>query len=829
MALRISDDDQRYNPHADEQFNNTAKKLRDAEESSDFNKNNDSIQNHENNPADNWSPKSDWKNNVTGKNTKSSNSSRFKFFKKKGPLTAIILTLVGGGIGISGLLSPGLLIVHLKEVMVDKFNTQLTSMDIRTNKLLSAKATGGIFCDSVVNISCKYSSMSAAEISNFENAKITVIAEEINEKGIYKPTSFKFNNETITANEFAGKIKTSIEFRSAVKNAYNPKFAGLSDEKWGKAANSLKISKKPPTIEGDTFEEKISDMGQSVKETTGIKETPLLSSDDIDPATGKKFSEAGEEALTLANEEITKLNSIIKEVGSSETSLASKLLSGGKEVVNTVKITAIPDAACTIYRTSKAVGYAAKTVRVAQVAFYAMMFLNVADQIKAGVAKAEDVSFLGTILTKESPNDSGELKSATDSFGYKYAAYNETGNMQASSMMFMAGAGFSGGLIGILDAFVPSVMSKGCMILGNPIVGAVSLIVGGALAFFTAGEGTAFLAGLKVAAKEALTHKSTYFAAGLALGEVFLPELLKDILAGNLVDETTVGSFAGDAITSGASGIMGTAAKYGGNSPLTPNEAVAYNKLSEQVAYQYAEEDRLNSDPLDINNKNTFIGSFFYKMSPYLSKISSVSSAFSSMSSMATNSLSSIFYNNTYAESADQYSLCQDETYRKLGLATDPYCNVMYGIPVDALEEDPIEVANKLLNLKQGDLELKQIDEISGQPVEKYSEFVSKCINRSIPLGESSDELTSFGDGSECLFGKEILIKEARTVSKTLTYPAVYLNNKYFYLHYIDQRIQDGMDGTDKRLAAAKSSGLNSISFFDNSNYNITALSIGGN
>ena len=54
-----------------------------------------------------------WGNKVTGKQA---GPTKGKFnlagLKKKGPLTTIILTLVGGGIGIGGLLSPSLLLVN---------------------------------------------------------------------------------------------------------------------------------------------------------------------------------------------------------------------------------------------------------------------------------------------------------------------------------------------------------------------------------------------------------------------------------------------------------------------------------------------------------------------------------------------------------------------------------------------------------------------------------------------------------------------------------------------------------------------------------------------
>lgn len=824
MALRIADDDQKYNPgqtHSDEQFNNTAKKLRDSEESGDFNKNNESVQNAEKNPA------SSWKNNVTSGSKRDKKTSRFSIFKKKGPLATIIISLALGGTMIGGLLSPGLLIVHLKEVMVSKFNNQLASMDVRTTKILATKmgTTSGV-CTAVIDVRCKYSSMSDKQIANFEKAGIKVNSESTTLLGRAKPTSFEYNGETIKASEFARKVETSTEFRSAIKNTYNPKFAGFADSIWKKVAYKLKLSKSKITIDGDTNEDKLKKIQESTK-------NGVMSEGDIaiTENTVKSIDENGKKEY-YTKDEIAELNSkadgILNEIVEDADDIAKSGEKAGSKVVseigsaaltagsNSLKLTGAADTACTAYTTTQAIGYAAKTVRTVQLARYALIFLNVADQIKAGKASAEDVSYLGSVLTAETSGENAK-KSATDSFGYKYSAYGETGTMPASTMQFLAAGGFTGILIGIpakINGILKGTPQTTCNFLGNPFVGGASLVGGLLLTIFAPPIGVGKIIG------------QAAFAATVSIAMAAAPALLKDIVAGVLVDSTTVGEDAGDAITSGASGMMGSVANAGGNAPLTPTQAVAYSNLSNQVALKYDEEENIKANQFDITNSKTFLGSIFTSLIPYVSKMSSLSNTLSSITSLTLNSFSTLSPTSKAANSYD-YMSCEDFDYNHLKgdgdntkLATDPFCNVTYGIPAEALEIEPTDVLIKLIepdnnNDGKGRLgQFPQIDSMTGEPIGQYATFVNDCINRNRPLGDRGEGNGS--TGAECIFGENIKLADAvYDIKGKMIYHEVSINNKYYYLHHIDQRVQKGMDGEDSVLSMAMENGLDSISFFD--------------
>ena len=212
---------------------------------------------------------------------------------------------------------------------------------------------------------------------------------------------------------------------------------------------------------------------------------------------------------------------------------------------------------------------------------------------------------------------------------------------------------------------------------------------------------------------------------------------------------------------------MGELANQGGNAPLTPTQAVAYTNLSDELADKSAKEDRLNHSAFDASDSNTFLGKITFNLLPYITKMSSLTSTISSLIGFSGNSIASIVSLKTKADnSAAAYSVCQDTTYRELGVATDPYCNVVYGIPTEYLNKDPTTVAQDLKN--KGDIDDQ------GNIVDKssYSTFISNCINRGTdsPLGSNDNN------------GKACLVNDS---------------NADYYLYYIDNRAVTNLETTN--------------------------------
>jgi hypothetical protein len=802
MALR-QDESDKINEQVDNVLDRTKKRDDPFKLADDAKKNKSQDQSSSTSGLNNAEENPTWENKYTGerkaleaqqKKRQRRGKAYKRLAKRKGPLTAIILTVVGGGIGISALLSPGLLIVQFKEAMVSKFNTQLAAMDIRTTKILAAKmkTTSGI-CGSTITIACKYSSMSEKQLSNFEKAGIKVNSDKTTITGRVKPTGFEFEGRPIAANEFVARIKDTPSFRSAVKLAYNPKLAGLSDSIWSKAANYFRISKKSANLAGVDDEAKLKTVQEDIK--NGSSSTSEVKPGDI-AADGHKLTQAEADAANKAAKSAATAAEEVTENGTKSAAKKVLLASAGTlkdTTFNVVKITGTVDAGCLGYYTLKNIAAAAKTVRTLQLARYAMLFLNTADQIKAGTAKPEDVSYLGSVLTTPTASEDGTMKSATDSFGYKYAAYGETSTMPTSAARFMAGGGLPGKLSDVtttINSAIGGAPETTCKFLNNWAVQGVSLVAGGAAIILGVFPPIGALDAIKIVGVAAIT-----------LATAFLPAMLEDIVAGVLVDSTTVGEDAGDAITSGASGIMGTTAKYGGNAPLTPSQAVEYNNLSNSVAAEYNAEDRLAYSPFDITNSNTFMGNMVSKLTPYIAKMSSLSGIINSAISITTKSIASITSPITKAaDDVDNYTTCQDPEYKALGVATDPFCNIVYGIPPEALDAEPITVANDLLTVTDPNGDTHPQITPEGVPTDYYKVFIENCINRTEPIykvDQMQEDNNSDPSGFQCMFDTNVLAGYYPKLQADGTTRIVpfYISNRNYYLYSIDSRIESGMDG----------------------------------
>lgn len=824
-------------------------KLNDAEKTSATGNENSGVDDINGaNAAESKAAENKWDNNVTSKGTGVGKKAGLKnFLKKKGPLGLIGTTIIIGGFGLVTIFSPSFLLLHFKEVMTNTFNAQYASAYNRYNKTLLTKTTKGSCGANDVKIICKYKSMSDRQIENFKKAGIEVEGNK-NLFGYTNPKSFRYNNETISAAEFDTRINSDPTFRSAVKLGYNPKFAGFTDKIWSKASNYLGISKKSINLsEGDddtklkNIQEEIKNgdnLGAEVKAGDKKPDGGTYSEDEAAEANvaAKKAREAAEEITEGGTKSVAK--------GVLETSAKRTVTS----ILHVINITGPVDTACTAYATTLNIAKAAKVVRALQLARYGMVFLNVADKIKAGKATDTEVSYLGKVLTTLTVSEDGKYKSATDSFGYKYAAFGDNGKMPTSASRFLAGGGFTGRLLGINDLIKKNVGTnpmKTCNFLSNWFVQGTSFIIGGAAIIL----GLFPPVGIIDAAKIALT-------TSLELATAFLPALLDDIVAGVLVDSTTVGEDAGDAAISGASGLMGTVAKFGGNAPITPAQAVKYDSIKEDIATKDAEEDRIAYSPFDATNVNTFMGKIAFWLVPYTSKMaSSFSSFINSLASIVTRSFSFILPSNVYAvtSNVESYEYCQDNAYNELNLATDPYCNVTYGIPGIESSPDPAVVAETLLNFIDPVTKENRplIDADEGKPKDQaYTKFVANCIDRTEPLVKSTnyspagynepedsgptgrDPIDTGEPGaSECMYNESSDIEPVTTEwckdneepephpGEGLVYinasdeevigicprkdndvdrvkrTYYYLGNSFLYIHYIDSRVDDGMDG----------------------------------
>ncbi|QQG50868.1 MAG: M23 family metallopeptidase [Candidatus Saccharibacteria bacterium] len=754
------------------------------------------------------------------------------FMKKKGPMGLIITLLLGGGGGFSLLFSPGMLIVDLKEKMNDKFNDQLAAMDVRTTALIKkkfGKTTSGL-CGQKLSIRCKYNSMSKRQFSKLEKA---IVAEggKINTdgktliKGRAKITSIEFGGKVIGAADFASEIRTNPAFRSAMMKGYNPKLAGFADSLFGKLSAKLGINKQKnigadegkdnvnaePDAEEKTDEQKMKEElvdAASGEAAAEAKANAIKTEEECDGGDGctdgKRTVYKDEDGKAITEAEYNERVNATSEL-SSEIEARRSLADVGKKATKATLKGALTstalglgavDTACTGYLLIRTVGYAAKYLGMLMLLRYAHVFMNTADSIKAGDATPKQVEFVGNILTSQ--NAIGQ--SATDSYGYKYAAYGDVMTMPRSEDVGQN----TGGATSLSEEEQKQVLINdettkyinGQLVSDNILAAVIGFVEQGATSIDVADETCKFVKsgwGQTILFGTAIVGAVVaFFSGGASLGwgvlaqagvgiaisvalAMLTPKLV-DMAAGRLVDGNENGNQAGNAITSGMGGYNAQTSQGRGLPAQKKEDAVAYAQLTKETMAQYDAVDRLNANPLDASNPHTFMGTFVSNLIPYASKISSsLTSNISAMTQFTTSSFASLLPSASAAEEAAQYNVCEDRDYKQFDLAVDPFCNVRYGLTSDVLAIDPETVLDYML-------EHDYVDEETGQPKEDdndYAEYIKHCMERAASIGGfvSEDDINK---GEEC-------VQNEHTGDEEKKYDM-------FRLFYIDQSIDEGME-----------------------------------
>lgn len=748
--------------HYDDKFNS----LKNTEKSGSFSGSDDKsgidgVRNAEANPEKGYI------NNVVGKSL-AKPGGPMAFVKQKSPIMAIIGLLVAGGIGIGGLISPAFLTQSIMAKIVDKFNLQETSMTIRTNKLFASKMTESSTvgsCTSFVTIFCRFSTPSNRFLKQLEKNGITAIGkdnEPIVAKGLFnidRPASYKYTNSVgkevdVSAKQLYSTLKTDAEFRTGFHNASMTRFQSLADEIF------MKIKMKFGFTVADRLNPRIKEdlntknAKGAVTSAADSLEGVIEDSSVVDKGVKDAIKAGGATAADALTEAVT-------EEAKSEINKTNK---GVSAITKTVSLI------CSLSDTPGLITRTVRGFQMMQLIKYSAIFLTVFGAIKAGDATPEEVSAVGDTLTQVTDG-----KSAMDSFGMNYVINNDTSPTTDNFQKYAPGAAVVAGLAGIMIVTNNPVRKKACDLAGNPVTGGVidtTLAVNG-------GETLGASLGAAVvdmfagyALGKAIDWASPWFIDYITK-LVPIGDIMNGIL-GTLVGDLTTGlsgESVGDALVSGAGNVMGQTANQGGNMPLSVSQAIAYNETTKQVQLAYAEEDRATKSPFDISSPNTMMGSIVQKLIPYYASsfaTGSVLNILGTAGKMVTSSFGAVFQPLTAdatSATGDEYKLCNDPELKDNDVAAGPYCNIIYGVPPEYLDKDPLQVVKELI--ASGD-----INE-NGEPIDNIS---PGAIAGTQPNLKSWMEL--------CTDGKSDQANNCKITDATAN----------FALYTIDHRIQVSMD-----------------------------------
>lgn len=729
-----------------------------------------------------------WQSNVTGKSAK---PSKPKFFskafwtkgnlKKKGPLGLIISLVLIGGIGGTITLLPGVGIVHFKETLMNNMDSQIAAVDKRGVYVMASKVQGGAgICTNVINIRCKFSSLSDRRIAKFEKNGFTITKADSKIPGRSAITAMSFTDSggkvhTIkNPGEMRTLLASNASARSSFRATYNSRFENFA----GKAFSS--VMRKIP---GVNKTQKIPDTKDKAKINEAIKSASQGKPID---ASGQAVNDNDSDEARKAKENNSKyagdLGDEAKAVAESGQKAATSMFKGAARGVG---VLGVADSLCVVKNTMVAVEVGAKVIRAKQLVNFAMVFLTAADAIKAGDATPNQVEAVGNILTAtderefiEYTDEDGKVskqenpyykKSAFDSVGYKSVAYGDTPNHNFTSVQYLVGGTPAiGALSGINDAL--AVSDGTCDVVTNPFVRAASGIAGIVLAIGSFGATLAISVGGSVAVSAALPY---------------LQSLLIDMLAGVAVDDSTVGPSAGDATVAGTGYMLGLMAQANGMQPANGSAAnVAYNQTNTTaVDADIAHQTQLaTATPLDIYNPYSAIGKITGALYPSLAAtVSNGSVNLSKLASLPSTALRSLTAGQSVS-AADKTTGCNDPSYQAIGITAGGMCQVSFYMTDKELSMDPMENIDWMINNGQ-------IDETSGEAKGEYKKFLENCVERMenndiVPFGSKGETIT---DGAECL-------DQSKNVMPNIS---------HFRVYTMDKNISDGIDyETTDELAA---------------------------
>jgi len=674
--------------------------------------------------------------------------------KKYGPAGGIAGLLVGGGFGLSVFFSPALLLVHVKEIFHNAANDTKAPAYIRSNKLLYKKfkesrwafqnSSGqdlgydDSYNNTKCNIRCKFGTINASTKRLYETRGarlgIQVELEPVKRFGI---TRYTIKSMTFPDGK---RITNGNDFRTALKD---PVKAGLFVALW-KSKTAIFLTKAFPNMLLKKFGlDKVSSLAGEKKE-------------EVIKYLRKKMGLTGDSRATQDPVEESRLKKRFPGLFTRMENVSLRL-----KKIQTKSATW--GGLCMAYDVGRVYGWVLKSAKILAYARFAMLFLQMADKIKAQESPSPaEVSVLSEQLS--SPDVTGNQtnnptygQSATDSTGYKLAAYGVSpGNLneKESKISLAPSAGIWSFISGILSGLTTAVLYLGgglkimsivCGMAYNPYLSPLiecvdEIIEALGTAGLTSPAGLVTCAGGIILASLAFLVVPALVTIGLQkLIESKTPEL----------DETTIGAEAGNSIYMGTSAIMGGNSATYGMKPASSKEEIKQFALDTSEANEEIlamDRYEASKEPFDAYNQYSFLGTVLNKAGFYNFSSSNILSKFSFLSSFMQRSVKSLMpYSYAAVDEAESkannFSKCGDASMNAIGVTGDIFCNPTYVMSSDELNSETGDVVDYML--REGHID----DE--GNPISnRYKNYLEYCANRLDPLGETSASIADEGIAS---------------------------------------------------------------------------------
>ncbi len=622
------------------------------------------------------------------------------------------------GVGITALLTLGSLapaaVASFLEVIVPDLTTATATLArahtsllaLKTKLLGNTKAVSGC---TVLSIRCKLKTMSKAQVARYDRAGFKVEYESTKIPGRVQPKSIQYKDTVYTdPEEFMAAIgKNTNGIRTADIRANNMEYLSTTFGRFTEVVlNKFGITKSKPGLKGTT-QDRVNQLLTGTSTANAADLNFVKQVDSNGKETGRYTLVGDPKGTTYSESEVTKMKASIAKVVKVENRPSVQKLRAVQTtgtfttMLKAASITGAADVACSLNNMVGQAATAAKTSTIQSIIQRWQPIFAIMQSIKTpSPADSSDIAAVGEIITKvdtraevANPDGSGGSvpnpnfnSTALTSPLVSMSANGTVRDTTAETDQFTSGLSVQkllGPVGGAYVYFNQLLTSSACKVVQNWLVRGVSLVVGVVAAIGTAGGELAVQAGVVAALAGAM------YVVNVALNNAINGPDLTDLF--NSGSTEAIGSSGWLAYAT----MSGSQAASVGLAPGNKANIQSYQTAMTSVNNDYAalEKENAASNPLDVSNQYSFLGSMartYGAASNYsTTPISVVRSIVALVTGQVTSSSQTAYAQTSY--SAERYSKCADPAQQVAGYDGDVGCNIRYvEIPGDAeLKMDP--------------------------------------------------------------------------------------------------------------------------------------------
>ena len=655
---------------------------------------------------------------------------------KKGASIGIGGGLLGLIIGVGSFLSVSLLPLQFIETLMNHNDSDGRTSSVFYKKMLRYRLDGKadkICAKAPRGKACTAKTFGPEEQKRYKQNGFDLKGKEVNGRllvtEIETPPDEKGKRYTVkTAKELESRMNKSSKIRSAVSVSSGDRYSSFGSRFRANVAK-FGINFKRTKVSGDTKEERL----KSFRDQAGIKEGKAQAAD---------FKAKNAKAI-------------------------KSRFSAGKGLSAT-------SGACLTYGAARATLAGVKIYNGIEYAKFFVEIAKPASQIKESGIDSEAIDsqtaeFVGDLLTSAAITGANKGLTATDSQGYRAAAYGDRGTLQDFTSNMLLGA--SPALISLdktINFFQGKIGKKNiraaCGIAEDPLLGAGLIAVacgsqagvGAAAGSVIPGAGTAvgaIGASIRCLGQQAILLFIQSYVVGKAIETATNTAI--DALTNSNLTSDLVGTEVGDASAIGANLLFNSKASATGGFAGTDEGVRQFAAATDSVKQEYIANQQYDakSTPFDIYNQYSFLGSVVRNSGIIESGIKPTTILpFITQAFIPSAQADSTPYTSTEGFSPEY---CRTQEQKDLKISCDRVGNTRAVMSTRALNLEVEEVYTYMQANNQADAVDGDGSTVPGSDFEKWTKY---CAERGMAaIGETEESLTSddyyWANGANCTYG----------------------------------------------------------------------------